>query len=72
MYLDNLANLTITVCLHVADIDECTALMACENAKYECKNNVGSFDCICKYKDSKDNTGCGNKCHKCPIIFRIL
>uniref|UniRef100_A0A3Q3AEJ0 Si:ch73-105b23.6 n=1 Tax=Kryptolebias marmoratus TaxID=37003 RepID=A0A3Q3AEJ0_KRYMA len=39
-------------------IDECTALVACDNAKYECKNKLGSYDCICRYKDSKDNKGC--------------
>ncbi|XP_037829284.1 fibrillin-3 isoform X2 [Kryptolebias marmoratus] len=42
------------------DIDECTALVACDNAKYECKNKLGSYDCICRYKDSKDNKGCGD------------
>ncbi|XP_037829285.1 mucin-like protein isoform X3 [Kryptolebias marmoratus] len=58
--LHGLANFTITAYLCVADIDECTALVACDNAKYECKNKLGSYDCICRYKDSKDNKGCGD------------
>lgn len=54
-----MSNFSTNGCVCVADINECTALMACENAKYECKNNPGSYECICKYKDSKGNEGCG-------------
>ncbi|XP_041867073.1 vitamin K-dependent protein S [Melanotaenia boesemani] len=39
------------------DTDECKALMACENAKYECKNIPGSFECLCRY-NTKDIEGC--------------
>ncbi|XP_008274757.1 fibrillin-1 [Stegastes partitus] len=42
------------------DIDECAALMACENAKYECKNTPGSFQCICRYQNPEDTKGCGD------------
>ncbi|MEQ2232453.1 hypothetical protein ILYODFUR_011547 [Ilyodon furcidens] len=42
------------------DVDECAALNACENAKYECLNKHGSFECLCRYKNSKNNDGCGN------------
>ncbi|XP_021172006.2 mucin-like protein [Fundulus heteroclitus] len=41
------------------DVDECTEPMICENAKYECLNNRGSFKCLCRYKDSKNADGCG-------------
>lgn len=41
------------------DIDECADLMACENAKYECMNRPGSFECLCRYKNSKNADGCG-------------
>uniref|UniRef100_A0A3Q2QZC4 Si:ch73-105b23.6 n=1 Tax=Fundulus heteroclitus TaxID=8078 RepID=A0A3Q2QZC4_FUNHE len=40
------------------DVDECTEPMICENAKYECLNNRGSFKCLCRYKDSKNADGC--------------
>ncbi|XP_028325377.1 fibrillin-1 isoform X2 [Gouania willdenowi] len=42
------------------DVDECAALTACANAKYECKNKPGSFDCSCRYQDTKDTKGCGD------------
>uniref|UniRef100_A0A3Q1BQA9 Uncharacterized protein n=1 Tax=Amphiprion ocellaris TaxID=80972 RepID=A0A3Q1BQA9_AMPOC len=42
------------------DIDECAALMACENAKYECKNTPGSFECVCRYQITKDTKRCGD------------
>uniref|UniRef100_A0A3Q2GQ07 Si:ch73-105b23.6 n=1 Tax=Cyprinodon variegatus TaxID=28743 RepID=A0A3Q2GQ07_CYPVA len=38
-------------------IDECADLMACENAKYECMNRPGSFECLCRYKNSKNADG---------------
>ncbi|XP_054885376.1 mucin-like protein [Poeciliopsis prolifica] len=37
------------------DVDECATLMPCKNAKYECVNKHGSYDCKCRYED-----GCGN------------
>ncbi|XP_043991780.1 mucin-like protein [Gambusia affinis] len=37
------------------DVDECANLMPCKNAKYECVNKHGSYDCKCRYED-----GCGN------------
>ncbi|KAM9727935.1 uncharacterized protein ACNS7B_018224 isoform 2-T2 [Menidia menidia] len=42
------------------DTDECAALMPCENAKYECKNTRGSFECLCRYEDIEDLKGCGD------------
>ncbi|XP_061602077.1 neurogenic locus notch homolog protein 1-like [Cololabis saira] len=42
------------------DIDECAALMACENAKYECRNKPGSFECFCRYQNTKNTEGCGD------------
>ncbi|XP_047458169.1 fibrillin-1 [Mugil cephalus] len=42
------------------DVDECAALMSCENAKYECKNMPGSFQCLCRYQNDKDTEGCGD------------
>ncbi|XP_069000233.1 neurogenic locus Notch protein [Embiotoca jacksoni] len=42
------------------DTDECAALTACENAKYECKNKPGSFECLCRYQNNKDIEGCGD------------
>uniref|UniRef100_A0A3Q1EUP3 Si:ch73-105b23.6 n=1 Tax=Acanthochromis polyacanthus TaxID=80966 RepID=A0A3Q1EUP3_9TELE len=41
-------------------IDECAALMACENAKYECKNTPGSFECVCRYQNTKNTEQCYN------------
>ncbi|XP_069464522.1 uncharacterized protein [Ambystoma mexicanum] len=40
------------------DIDECADNLACKNAKYECKNTIGSFNCLCRYT-SENNEGCG-------------
>ncbi|XP_017164593.1 mucin-4 isoform X2 [Poecilia reticulata] len=37
------------------DVDECAELKQCQNAKYECVNRRGSYDCKCRYED-----GCGN------------
>ncbi|XP_016519079.1 mucin-like protein isoform X2 [Poecilia formosa] len=37
------------------DMDECAKFMPCKNAKYECVNKRGSYDCKCRYED-----GCGN------------
>ncbi|XP_028279854.1 mucin-like protein [Parambassis ranga] len=42
------------------DTDECAGLMACQNAKYECKNKPGSFECLCRYHNTKDTEGCGD------------
>ncbi|XP_016519078.1 fibrillin-2 isoform X1 [Poecilia formosa] len=36
------------------DMDECAKFMPCKNAKYECVNKRGSYDCKCRYED-----GCG-------------
>uniref|UniRef100_A0A3B3IFZ7 Si:ch73-105b23.6 n=1 Tax=Oryzias latipes TaxID=8090 RepID=A0A3B3IFZ7_ORYLA len=41
-------------------IDECAAFMTCQNAKYDCKNKPGSFECVCRYQNSKDREGCYN------------
>ncbi|XP_055083462.1 mucin-like protein [Periophthalmus magnuspinnatus] len=42
------------------DINECVDLKTCPNAKYECKNTPGSVECVCRYKDSNHNDGCGD------------
>ncbi|XP_029962393.1 fibrillin-1 [Salarias fasciatus] len=42
------------------DIDECATLKACENAKYQCRNRPGSFQCLCRYQDTTDAEGCGD------------
>ncbi|KAG7229887.1 hypothetical protein INR49_009604 [Caranx melampygus] len=42
------------------DIDECAELSTCPNAKFECKNKPGSVECLCRYKVTKDNDGCGD------------
>ncbi|KAM3606136.1 uncharacterized protein V6R79_011362 [Siganus canaliculatus] len=42
------------------DTDECAELSTCPNAKFECKNKPGSFDCFCRYKKTKDTDGCGD------------
>ncbi|KAK7901518.1 hypothetical protein WMY93_018287 [Mugilogobius chulae] len=41
------------------DINECADLSTCPNAKYECKNTPGSFECVCRYLDSTTQ-GCGD------------
>ncbi|XP_023819492.2 uncharacterized protein LOC101155537 isoform X2 [Oryzias latipes] len=46
--------------LNCTDIDECAAFMTCQNAKYDCKNKPGSFECVCRYQNSKDREGCGD------------
>uniref|UniRef100_A0A3B3VCA9 Si:ch73-105b23.6 n=1 Tax=Poecilia latipinna TaxID=48699 RepID=A0A3B3VCA9_9TELE len=33
------------------DMDECAKFMPCKNAKYECVNKRGSYDCKCRYED---------------------
>lgn len=50
---------TFFVCIFIADMDECADFMACENAMLECKNKLGTFECICRYKKSKDANECG-------------
>ncbi|TMS04304.1 Calmodulin [Larimichthys crocea] len=42
------------------DIDECADLSACPSAKFECQNKPGSFDCFCRYQNSRNTDGCGD------------
>ncbi|KAF3708555.1 Fibrillin-2 Fibrillin-2 C-terminal peptide [Channa argus] len=42
------------------DIDECAILTTCPNAKFECKNQQGSFDCFCRYQRTSFTDGCGD------------
>uniref|UniRef100_A0A3Q4HTD6 Si:ch73-105b23.6 n=1 Tax=Neolamprologus brichardi TaxID=32507 RepID=A0A3Q4HTD6_NEOBR len=45
---------------HNCTKDECVEILTCQNAKYECKNKLGTYECICRYKNSKDDEGCYN------------
>lgn len=54
------------------DTDECAALMACENAKYECKNKPGSFECLCRYQNDKDTEGCGTYTPTYRPLLRLV